>query len=313
MVPTRLDGPRSALWGQGDLSWSACSPVVLGPGAVHEVVVRGDEALRPATVRLSHVGSSGPKGSTTPVTVTAESATHLTGTVAEGAQRLLALTLNHNPGWEATLGGTKLAPIVVDGFRQGFVLPDGAAGTLDVVFAPDQAYRAALVVGLLLAVLLIVALVVPERGRSVTPAADDRTRAPRPTVAAAVAVAFALVVAGPWAALTAGCAVGGLGLRRTAVLGTSSGHRRRPGHRRRGAGCPDPPRGAHALLGGGDGDRHGHRGRGARRCGTVRAAQRMAGRSTATWLSHARSRLIGSPSASSGRMPPVNTSTPVTA
>ena len=147
-VPTRLDGPRSALWGQGDLSWSACGPVVLGPGAAHEVVVRGDEALRPATVRLSRVGSSVPTGLTTPVTVTAESATHLTGTVAEGAQRLLALTLNHNPGWEATLGGTRLAPIVVDGFRQGFVLPDGAAGTLDVVFAPDQAYRAALVVGL---------------------------------------------------------------------------------------------------------------------------------------------------------------------
>ena len=31
-VPTRLDGPRSALWGEGDLAWAACGPTRCGPG-----------------------------------------------------------------------------------------------------------------------------------------------------------------------------------------------------------------------------------------------------------------------------------------
>ena len=144
-MPTRLDGPRSALWGQGDLVWAACAPATLAPGATHDVVVRGDEALRPATVRLRATGSAAQvAGALTAVPLRTDSPTHLTGPVAAGPQRLLALAMNSNAGWEATLDGASLTPVVVDGFRQGFVLPDGASGTVDVTFAPDGPYRLAL-------------------------------------------------------------------------------------------------------------------------------------------------------------------------
>ena len=73
--------------------------------------------------------------------------------------------MNHNPGWEAELAGRPLTPIVVDGFRQGFVVPDGASGALEVRFAPDGPYRAALGLGLLLTLLVPLALLVPDRSR----------------------------------------------------------------------------------------------------------------------------------------------------
>jgi len=217
-VATRLDGPRSALWGEGDLVWTACAPVALGAGPTHAVVVRGDEALRPAAVTLRAEGSGSrvAGAGTTPVPVAPVSATHLAGTVPAGPQRLLALAMNSNAGWVATLDGVALTPVVVDGFRQAYVLPEGAIGTLDIVFAPDAAYRWALGVGLLLVLLLPLALLVPERGpRPVVPAAGRPEVRARPVVVAAGTLGFAFVVAGPWAALAAAGALGALLLRRT--------------------------------------------------------------------------------------------------
>ncbi len=217
-VPTRVDGPRSALWGQGDLAWAACARARLAPGPTHDVVVRGDEAFRPAAVRLRSSAPGAPaSGSSalTPVPLTTDSPTHLTGPVVAGPQRLLALAMNSNAGWQATLDGAPLSPVVVDGFRQGFVLPDGAGGTVDVTFSPDAPYRLALGVGLVLALLLLLAAVLPDRSRRADQPAGEPGTAPRFLLVAAGTLLFALVVAGPWAALTAGLVLAGLRLRRT--------------------------------------------------------------------------------------------------
>ena len=144
-----------------------------------------------------------------------DSPTHLTGPVAAGPQRLLALAMNTNAGWEATLDGAALTPVVVDGFRQGFVLPAGASGRVDVTFAPDAPYRLALGAGFVLALLLLVAAVVPDRSRRVDPPAGDPGPGARPVLVAGGTLLFALVVAGPWAALAAGLALVALRLRRT--------------------------------------------------------------------------------------------------
>jgi len=211
---TRLDGPRSALWGDGDLRWTACAPVVLGSGPEHDVVVRGDGAFRPGSVLLRAQGSGAGSGSLTAVPLTTSSPTHLGGTVGAGPQRLLALAMNHNGGWEATLDGVALAPVVVDGFRQGFLVPAGAAGALDVEFAPDSSYRWALGGGLLLAMLLLAGLLVPDRSRRRVRAAG-RPGTPAPAVAVAGILFFALVLAGPWAVLAAAAALVALRVRRT--------------------------------------------------------------------------------------------------
>ena len=210
-VPTRLDGPRSALWGEGDLRWAACAPVVLGPGTTHDVVVRGDAALRPASVAPRRAGGGHRAPTPTPLDVTPSRPTHLTGTVGAGPQRLLALAMNHNAGWEATLAGRPLAPIVVDGFRQGFVVPDGAAGALDVRVRPGRPLPRGPRPRSAARVLLVRShCSSPTGSRSADRAGRDPDAAPRPAVAAAVALAFALVVAGPWAALAAAVALAAL-------------------------------------------------------------------------------------------------------
>ncbi len=159
-VPTSATGPRTALWGEGAVRWEACAPVVLGPGP-HRVVLHAVDGWQPDTAVLERVGASTPGTAPTPVTAAHDGPTRITGTVPDGPQRVLALTVNSNSGWVATLAGRALDPVVVDGFRQGFVVPAGASGALDVRFAPDGPYRAALLMGALLALALPLALVLP--------------------------------------------------------------------------------------------------------------------------------------------------------
>ena len=222
-VPTRLDGPRTALWGEGDLQWVACAPVVLGARAPRTPSSSG--ATRPCA---RHPSPSSARGRSRArrrrrSTVTSQSPTHLTGTVGAGPQRLLALAMNHNDGWEAELAGRALTPLVVDGFRQGFVLPDGAAGALEVRFAPDGPYRSALGLGLLLVLLRPARaarpgpVAAPVRARPVT-RMPSRALPSSPRVT----LGGALLVAGPWAVLAAAVALAALHLRR---------ERRDDGHR----------------------------------------------------------------------------------
>ncbi len=205
-VPTRATGPRSALWGDGELRWRACTDLTLDDGA-HEVRVAAVDGWQPATAVLRRAGSQPPAtSSATGLDVVRRNAVTLTGAVPEGPQRLLALDTNTNPGWVATVGDRSLEPVVVDGFRQGFVLPEGVAGTLEVRFAPDRPYRALLVTGLLLALLLLTALVLPAGRREVAPAA--RLRAGWVGVALSV-VAGAGLLAGLPGALAAGLGFAG--------------------------------------------------------------------------------------------------------
>ncbi|HZB67290.1 MAG TPA: hypothetical protein VE503_07710, partial [Ornithinibacter sp.] len=181
-------------------------PVTWGAGTSHEIEVRGDPSLRPSSVVLTHARATVATAATA-LDVLARTPTLLTGTVAEGPQRLLALSMNHNDGWEASLEGRRLTPIVVDGFRQGFVVPDGGSGALDVRFAPDRPYRWVLGVGLALALLVPLTLLVPDRSRRPSAPAGDPDAGPRPAVVALLALGGAFLVAGPWASLAAGGAL----------------------------------------------------------------------------------------------------------
>ncbi|QIM20974.1 DUF3367 domain-containing protein [Phycicoccus sp. HDW14] len=214
-VPTRATGPRSALWGEGTLAWTACGPVDLSGGG-HVVRLDGVDGWQPATAVLRRAGTT-TSPPPTATDVVRDGPTRLSGRVAVGSERVLALDANSNPGWEATLAGARLDPVVVDGFRQGFVLPDGAAGDLEVRFAPDTAYRAGLLVGLGLALLVPLALLLPA-GRASRIAAA-RWRRGRAGPAVLVVLGAGLLGGAPGAGAAA------LGLAAAAWL---PGVRRRP-------------------------------------------------------------------------------------
>ncbi|WP_232065124.1 DUF3367 domain-containing protein [Mycobacterium cookii] len=67
------------------------------------------------------------------------------------APRVLVVPESINAGWVARTGtGTRLTPIVVNGWQQGWVVPPGTSGTVTLTFAPNSLYRAGLAVGLTL-------------------------------------------------------------------------------------------------------------------------------------------------------------------
>jgi arabinofuranan 3-O-arabinosyltransferase len=83
--------------------------------------------------------------------------------VTAGPAAVLGIAENVNPGWQATLDGAALEPMVLDGWQQGYRIPAGAAGDVVIQFAPDPWYRGALLAGLASAVLLVGLAVVGRR------------------------------------------------------------------------------------------------------------------------------------------------------
>ena len=71
----------------------------------------------------------------------------------------LVVNENFNAGWQARLGGTRLRTVRIDGWKQGWLLPAGTAGTVTLVYVPGSGYRDAIAGGLgTLALVMLVAL-----------------------------------------------------------------------------------------------------------------------------------------------------------
>jgi arabinofuranan 3-O-arabinosyltransferase len=139
--------------------------------------------------------------------------------VGPGAASLLATTRNYNRGWVATMGGIELPVQRVDGWAQGWRVPEGDGGVIEVRYAPERSYVIVLVGGLALSLsVLLLALVLltftrlrPERpvGERPEPVLARRRGARRRRaamrvgafVAPAVAVAGAGVLGGVPAAV----------------------------------------------------------------------------------------------------------------
>ncbi|MFE0751591.1 DUF3367 domain-containing protein [Gordonia sp. NPDC058843] len=131
-------------------------------------------------------------------------------TVESGPQRLLVVPESPNPGWQAQLDGTRLRPVVVDGWQQGWVVPAGTAGTIDLTYRFDSLYRWALVIGLALMALLLAAAWWPSARRTrvgepiVVPAGRGTV-----LVAGGAVLAASWLISGWWG-LAAACVVGAL-------------------------------------------------------------------------------------------------------
>ncbi|WP_443613595.1 hypothetical protein [Actinomadura madurae] len=132
----------------------------------------------------------------------------------------LTVNENFNSGWRATAGGTELRAVRLDGWKQGWIVPEGTSGAVELTYTPDRAQRIAVVAGLNLLLVLLLAAV--WRGRR------DGRRRPDPRA----------LVAGTgwpaWAAVGLAAALGGWIARRS----RGRRHRRRRARLRLGA---DPP------------------------------------------------------------------------
>ena len=120
--------------------------------------------------------------------------------------RVLVVPESINTGWVArTSAGTRLTPLAVNGWQQGWVVPAGTSGTITLTFAPNSLYRAGLAGGLALLPLLALLAWWPQRRRPSDSAARPWT--PGPWAAVAMLTAGA-VIAGVAGVVVFGAALG---------------------------------------------------------------------------------------------------------
>jgi arabinofuranan 3-O-arabinosyltransferase len=106
--------------------------------------------------------------------------------------RVLVVPESINTGWVARAGaGTRLTPVAVNGWQQGWVVPAGTSGTITLTFAPNSLYRAGLAGGLALLPLLALMAWWPPRRRPDDP--EARPWSPGLWAAAAMLAAGAVI------------------------------------------------------------------------------------------------------------------------
>jgi arabinofuranan 3-O-arabinosyltransferase len=148
-VATSLAATLAALRDNREIAFSACGgPLELTAGPHRlETDPRAPLAVVSATLAAKGSSAAGPSVPGRPAPIQRWDSTHRTVGVGPGARSVLAVAENFNEGWTARLGGRRLRPVRLDGWRQGWVVPAGAGGTVDIRFGPDRVYRAALVLG----------------------------------------------------------------------------------------------------------------------------------------------------------------------
>ncbi|MER7048604.1 alpha-(1-_3)-arabinofuranosyltransferase [Streptomyces jumonjinensis] len=140
--------------------------------------------------------------------------------VGAGAASYLTTYENFNDGWKATLNGRELSPLRLDGWQQGFEIPQGEGGTVTLSYEPSRVYETGLAVsGVALLALIGLALYRrreenPERTAGTAPAPVPN--GPGTVLGLVAPTLVALVVAGWFALLVPALAL--IALRRHALL-----------------------------------------------------------------------------------------------
>lgn len=181
-VQTRISGTLEAVRTGADLAVIPCGKrsVELSEGE-HRVRVENPDGFVTSTLVLNpSVPAPAARPERPPVL--AWSPTHREVEVSVSSESVVGVTESANAGWTASIDGAELRPVVLDGWRQGFVVPAGTSGVVDMDYAPQVPFRLALVGGLavvgLLLLLALVLLVLLVRGAGRQP---DRTPPDAPT------------------------------------------------------------------------------------------------------------------------------------
>jgi arabinofuranan 3-O-arabinosyltransferase len=118
---------------------------------------------------------------------------------------VLVVRENANAGWRATLHGKELSSVMIDGWQQGYLVPAGSSGVVELRFTPQRSVAIGLIVGAVAALGLLVLAFVPARRRiaATRPARLD-------TRGADVGWTIATTLVAGLAGLVGGVAVAGL-------------------------------------------------------------------------------------------------------
>ncbi len=154
--PTQMNGTWGDLLSLQPVGYSVCgNGLNLSPG--EHLLTVDDESFPFKVTELNLLGSPPPPVVTTrSVSVQSWNPETRQLLVGPGSDaEILTLRQNFNEGWKASLDGRSLRPVRIDGWQQGFVVPAGGGGLVQMSYWPDRYYRLSLVIGLLLALVVI--------------------------------------------------------------------------------------------------------------------------------------------------------------
>ena len=196
VVPTAVEGRLADIAAGRPVALRACDTVRLGSGQVR-VSLSASAEFAPHTLGL-RTGAADVTTGATPLDWAEKGETSRSLLVpAADTARVLTVPENQNDGWAATLRGRHLESIRLDGWKQGWVVPAGEGGTVQLSFTPQRPFLAGLAAGLLGALVVVLAALRRPRRRTTAP----RTRT---TSAAWLPVALAcggvVLVGGAWGA-----------------------------------------------------------------------------------------------------------------
>jgi arabinofuranan 3-O-arabinosyltransferase len=186
-----------------------CATVPAVPAGAIRVTFGATPLLAPQALTFD-AGTLGPTPpeSTAPLAIDQRNPEHRTVTVNSSTEdQILAVHENYNAGWRATLNGQTLQAVRPDGWQQGWIVPAGQGGAVDLRFTPGSSYRLALLAGLIFLIVLTWFAMPPRRRSSLTrsPLVTARTL-PEATTGGKTMGALGLVAAvaiGGWWALGA--------------------------------------------------------------------------------------------------------------
>ncbi|WP_445330562.1 alpha-(1-_3)-arabinofuranosyltransferase domain-containing protein [Streptomyces sp. GSL17-111] len=125
----------------------------------HTVETGADEALAVTDLSLTR-GDVQTTGADRDVTATDWEGDERSVKVEPGNASYLRTHMAVNDGWTATLDGEELEPVRLDGWQQGFLVPEGEGGTVTLEYGPATTYTVGLwVAGAAILGLLALALV----------------------------------------------------------------------------------------------------------------------------------------------------------
>lgn len=121
-------------------------------GMGFDQIILGTPPTLSATTATARTLTIGPWGSTSRSAV-----------IGAGDEELFVVNEVFNRGWRATLDGMRLPSVVIDGWRQAFIVPAGSGGEIRLEFTPNRTYQAGIAAGIMLLVMLVVLALVPAR------------------------------------------------------------------------------------------------------------------------------------------------------
>ena len=185
------------------------APIALPAGQQELLISPGSAFVVDGVQLVGPLGRQLTGAATNPVQTGAWSADHREVDVpASQASRVLVVPESVNPGWTArTADGTRLNPVTVNGWQQGWVVPAGTTGTVTLSFGSNAVYRAGIAGGLALLPLLALLALVPAR-RPPPPADPARPWQPGPVATGLGVLAIGAVVAGVAGVVVVGAALG---------------------------------------------------------------------------------------------------------